>query len=102
MLLTGTETLHLAAKQGWALAAFAVYNLEMVQAIVAAAEEADRPVLLLAGSSHFPSCRADSADEHGADGSALNVSTDRRASRSLPGPAGNAALPRRRLLVGDD
>ena len=53
MLLTGTETLHLAAKQGWALAAFAVYNLEMVQAIVAAAEEADRPVLLLAGSSHF-------------------------------------------------
>ena len=53
MLLTGTETLHLAAKQGWALAAFAVYNLEMVQAIVTAAEEADRPVLLLAGSSHF-------------------------------------------------
>jgi len=53
MLLTGTEPLHLAAKQGWALAAFAVYNLEMVQAIVAAAEEADRPVLLLAGSSHF-------------------------------------------------
>jgi tagatose 1,6-diphosphate aldolase GatY/KbaY len=53
MLLTGTETLHLAAKQGWALASFAVYNLEMVQAIVTAAEEADRPVLLLAGSSHF-------------------------------------------------
>ncbi|MDT5237650.1 MAG: tagatose 1,6-diphosphate aldolase GatY/KbaY [Mycobacterium sp.] len=53
MLLTGTEPLHLAAKQGWAVAAFAVYNLEMVQAIVAAAEEADRPVLLLAGSSHF-------------------------------------------------
>ena len=53
MLLTGTETLHLAAKHGWALPAFAVYNLEMVQAIVAAAEEADRPVLLLAGSSHF-------------------------------------------------
>jgi Fructose-bisphosphate aldolase class-II len=53
MLLTGTETLHLAAKQGWALPAFAVYNLEMVQAVVTAAEEADRPVLLLAGSSHF-------------------------------------------------
>jgi len=53
MLLTGTETLHLAAQHGWALPAFAVYNLEMVQAIVAAAEEADRPVLLLAGSSHF-------------------------------------------------
>jgi tagatose 1,6-diphosphate aldolase GatY/KbaY len=53
MLLTGTEALHLAAKQGWALPAFAVYNLEMVQAIVTAAEEADRPVLLLAGSSHF-------------------------------------------------
>lgn len=33
---------------------FAVYNMEMVQAIVTAAEEADdRPVLLLAGSSHF-------------------------------------------------
>ena len=53
MLLTGTEPLQLAAKQGWALPAFAVYNLEMVQAIVAAAEEVDRPVLLLAGSSHF-------------------------------------------------
>jgi tagatose 1,6-diphosphate aldolase GatY/KbaY len=53
MLLTGTETLHLAAKQRWALASFAVYNLEMAQAIVTAAEEADRPVLLLAGSSHF-------------------------------------------------
>ena len=53
MLLTGTETLHRAAKQGWALPAFAVYNLEMVQAVVTAAEEADRPVLLLAGSSHF-------------------------------------------------
>ena len=53
MLLTGTETLRLAAQHGWALPAFAVYNLEMVQAIVAAAEEADRPVLLLAGSSHF-------------------------------------------------
>src|SRR6478672_2051576 len=53
MLLTGTETLHLAAKRGWALGAFAVYNLEMVQAIVTAAEEADRPGLLLAGSSHF-------------------------------------------------
>ena len=38
MLLTGTETLHLAAKDGWALGAFAVYNLEMVQAVVTAAE----------------------------------------------------------------
>jgi len=53
MLLTGTETLHRAARQGWALPAFAVSNLEMIQAIVTAAEEADRPVLLLAGSSHF-------------------------------------------------
>jgi hypothetical protein len=51
--LTGTETLHRAARQGWALPAFAVYNLEMIQAIVTAAEEADRPVLVLAGSSHF-------------------------------------------------
>ena len=53
MLLTGTETLQSAAEQGWALPAFAVYNLEMIQAVVAAAEQADRPVLLLAGSSHF-------------------------------------------------
>jgi tagatose 1,6-diphosphate aldolase GatY/KbaY len=53
MLLTGTETLHLAAGQGWALPACSVYNLEVIQAIVTAAEEADRPVLLLAGSSHF-------------------------------------------------
>jgi hypothetical protein len=55
MLLTGTETLHLAARQGWALPAFAVYNLEMIQAIVTAAEEAGRPVLLLAdGASGLP------------------------------------------------
>ena len=102
MLLTGTEPLHLAAKQGWALAAFAVYNLEMVQAIVAAAEEADRPVLLLAGSSHFHHAGQTALMNMALTGSALNGSTDRRASRSLPGPTGNAALPRRRLLVGDD
>ena len=42
MLLTGTETLHRAGRQGWALPAFAVYNLEMIQPIVTAAEEADR------------------------------------------------------------
>ena len=53
MLLTGTRTLTDARQDGWALPAFATYNLEMVQAIVAAAEQTDRPVLLLAGSSHF-------------------------------------------------
>lgn len=53
MLLTGTDTLSEAAADGRAIAAFAVYNLEMVQAVVTAAELCDRPVLLLAGSSHF-------------------------------------------------
>jgi tagatose 1,6-diphosphate aldolase GatY/KbaY len=33
--------------------AFAIYNLEMVQAVVAAAEQTGRPVIVLAGSSHF-------------------------------------------------
>ena len=102
MLLTGTETLHLAAKQGWALPAFAVYNLEMVQAIVTAAEEADRPVLLLAGSSHFHHAGQTALMNMALTAAHSTSARDRRASRSLPGPAGNAALPRRRLLVGDD
>jgi hypothetical protein len=50
MLLTGTETLHLAAKQGWAPCRLRGLQPGVVQAIVTAAEEADRPVLLLAGS----------------------------------------------------
>lgn len=53
MLLTGTEVLTDAVRRGVAVPAFAVYNLEMVQAVVTAAEETGSPVLLLAGSSHF-------------------------------------------------
>ncbi len=53
MLSRGTETLEKAAAGGWALPAFATYNLEMVQAVVTAAEQTNRPVIMLAGSSHF-------------------------------------------------
>jgi ketose-bisphosphate aldolase len=75
MLLTGTETLHVAAEQGWALGAFAVYNLEMVQGIVTAAEEADRPVLLLAGSSHF---------HHAGQAALMNMALTAAQSTSAP------------------
>jgi tagatose 1,6-diphosphate aldolase GatY/KbaY len=53
MLLTGTGAIHTAYREHRAIPAFAVYNLEMVQAIVAAAERSAQPVLMLAGSSHF-------------------------------------------------
>lgn len=53
MLLTGRDAIDNAYIHHRALPAFAVYNLEMVQAVVAAAEQAREPVLMLAGSSHF-------------------------------------------------
>ncbi len=53
VLSRGTGTLEQAAAGGWAVPAFATYNLEMVQAVVAAAEQTGRPVIVLAGSSHF-------------------------------------------------
>lgn len=53
MLLRGTEALAEAARTGRALPGFVAYNLETVQAIVAAAEQTGRPVLLQAGSSAF-------------------------------------------------
>ena len=53
MLLTGIQVLTDALARGTAVPAFAVYDLEMVQAVVTAAESTGSPVLLLAGSSHF-------------------------------------------------
>lgn len=53
MLLHGTDALTRAAREGRALPGFVAYNLETVQAIVAAAEETGREVLLQAGSSAF-------------------------------------------------
>ncbi|MFJ2442882.1 class II fructose-bisphosphate aldolase [Streptomyces sp. NPDC087658] len=53
MLLYGTDALTAAAREGTALPGFVAYNLETVQAIVAAAETSGRPVLLQAGSSAF-------------------------------------------------
>jgi tagatose 1,6-diphosphate aldolase GatY/KbaY len=53
MLARGTEILANAVAEHSAVPAFATYNLEMVQAVVAAAEQTDRPVIMLAGSSHF-------------------------------------------------
>lgn len=53
MLARGTEILAKAVAEHSAVPAFAIYNLEMVQAVVAAAEQTGRPVIVLAGSSHF-------------------------------------------------
>ena len=53
MLLRGTEVLTTALAEHSAVPAFATYNLEMVQTVVAAAEQTGRPVIMLAGSSHF-------------------------------------------------
>ncbi len=51
--MQGKETIAAAAAGGWALGAFSVYNLEMIQAVVGAAEEHDLPLLLQVGSSAF-------------------------------------------------
>jgi fructose/tagatose bisphosphate aldolase len=53
VLARGTEMLANALAAHSAVPAFATYNLEMVQAVTAAAEQTDRPVVMLAGSSHF-------------------------------------------------
>lgn len=53
MLLHGTEALTAAAHNGTAVPGFVAYNLETVQGIVDAAESADAPVLIQAGSSAF-------------------------------------------------
>jgi tagatose 1,6-diphosphate aldolase GatY/KbaY len=53
VLARGTEILAKAAAEHSAVPAFATYNLEMVQAVVAAADQTGRPVIVLAGSSHF-------------------------------------------------
>ncbi|WP_129287447.1 class II fructose-bisphosphate aldolase [Streptomyces sp. GZWMJZ-114] len=53
MLLHGSDALKEAAATGHALPGFVAYNLETVQGITAAAEAADRPVLIQAGSSPF-------------------------------------------------
>ncbi|MFF1735982.1 ketose-bisphosphate aldolase [Streptomyces sp. NPDC058247] len=53
MLLRGTGALRAAAEAGTAIPGFVAYNLETVQAVVAAAETAGTPVLLQAGSSAF-------------------------------------------------
>lgn len=53
MLMAGTDVLATATEEGWALGAFSVYNLEMIQAVVGAAEERQVPILLQVGSSAF-------------------------------------------------
>lgn len=53
MLLHGTDALKQAAAVGHALPGFVAYNLETVQGITAAAEDAGRPVVIQAGSSPF-------------------------------------------------
>jgi tagatose 1,6-diphosphate aldolase GatY/KbaY len=53
MLAHGTAALHAAHRDGRALAAFSVYDLEQALAVCAAAEQTGAPVLLQAGSSAF-------------------------------------------------
>jgi tagatose 1,6-diphosphate aldolase GatY/KbaY len=53
VLARGTEMLANGLAAHSAVPAFATYNLEMVQAVTAAAEQTDRPVIMLAGASHF-------------------------------------------------
>jgi tagatose 1,6-diphosphate aldolase GatY/KbaY len=53
MLDRGTGALRDAHAGGWALGAFSVYNLEGAQAVCAAAELEQAPVILQAGSSAF-------------------------------------------------
>ena len=49
----GTRTLRTAYEQGWALGAFSTYTQEITQAIVRAAQETGRPVIMQAGASAF-------------------------------------------------
>lgn len=53
MLAHGVTALREAHRDGWALAAFSVYNLEQTLAVCSAAEETGVPVLVQAGSSAF-------------------------------------------------
>jgi len=53
MLARGPGLLQTAVRGGHALGAFSTYNLELTQAIIAAAERMDRPVIVQAGSSAF-------------------------------------------------
>jgi tagatose 1,6-diphosphate aldolase GatY/KbaY len=53
VLAHGTGILADALARHSAVPAFATYNLEMVQAVVEAAEQTGKPVIVLAGSSHF-------------------------------------------------
>jgi tagatose 1,6-diphosphate aldolase GatY/KbaY len=53
VLARGADILAKAVADHTAVPAFATYNLEMVQAVVAAAEQTGQPVIMLAGSSHF-------------------------------------------------
>jgi tagatose 1,6-diphosphate aldolase GatY/KbaY len=77
VLARGTEMLANALAAHSAAPAFATYNLEMVQAVTAAAEQTDRPVIMLAGSSHF----------HHAGRSAL-ISMALQAAHASPAPVG--------------
>ena len=53
MLLRGSSFLVEARLERRAVPAFVAYNMEMVQGIIASAEQTERPVILIAGSSAF-------------------------------------------------
>lgn len=53
MLLTGIDALRSAQRERRAIPGFVAYNLETAQAIIQAAENSGKPVLIMAGSSAF-------------------------------------------------
>ncbi|MCP2167370.1 class II fructose-bisphosphate aldolase [Goodfellowiella coeruleoviolacea] len=76
MLLHGAEVLAASVRDGGALPGFVAYNLETVQAVVAAAELTGRPVLLQAGASAFRHAGRDALAE-------LAVAAARRSSAPI-------------------
>jgi ketose-bisphosphate aldolase len=74
MLDPGTGSLRDADAERWALGAFSVYNLEGAQAVCAAAELEESPVILQAGSSAFAY-----AGRRALAGVALGAAADSRA-----------------------
>lgn len=53
MIARGVEPIRRARDEGWAIPAFSVYNLEQTLAVCRAAEAADLPAIIQAGSSAF-------------------------------------------------
>jgi fructose/tagatose bisphosphate aldolase len=98
VLARGTEVLAKAVAEHSAVPAFATYNLEMVQAVVAAAEQTGRPVIVLAGSSHFNHSGRSALISIALQAAGLHRD-DRGPSRPLPRPGRDRAVRAGRLQL---